>query len=202
VTVTPDIQLQPGQQPGLAVGAWRLSPADSYASFAARLPLRRLRGRLPLTGHVLIAERVEESRALLIARTSAVRTGSQALDRVLTGPAFLDAGAFPDISFTSDLLVWVPSGWRAIGRLRVKNTEHEVACQFDVKFADPSASAPPRPVVCCRWALDSTWVTSQRIPGLDRRIEMTCSFELTADRQSDETSVRCDGRRTEMAASS
>jgi polyisoprenoid-binding protein YceI len=180
VTAVPDVQVKPGPRPSLAAGKWRLTPADSYASFAARLPWRQVKGRLPLTGHVFIAEPVEESRALLTARTSAVSTGSPVLDRVLAGPAFLDANAFPEINFTSDLLVWVPSGWRAVGRLQVKNVEHEVACQFGVQFAEATADRAARPFVTCRWVIDSTWVASQRIPGLDRRIEMACSFRLDA----------------------
>jgi polyisoprenoid-binding protein YceI len=202
VTATSDIQLVAGPEARLAAGNWRLIPADSYATFAARLPFRRVHGRLPLAGQVLITERVEASRAVLTASTRAVSTGVTALDRVLAGPAFLDAHAYPDIRFTSDLLVWVPSGWRAVGRLQVKNAEHEVACQFEVQFGDATPGSAPRPVVTGRWVLDSTWVASQRIPGLDRRIEMTCSFQLATDRHGDNSSEHCDVHRTELASSS
>jgi polyisoprenoid-binding protein YceI len=181
MTTTPDIRLKPGESPRLMTGSWRLAPADSFVSFTARLPWRRVRGQLPLTGQVLIADPVECSRALLTARTSAVRTGSAVLDRALAGPAFLDARAYPDISFHSDLLTWVPSGWRAIGRLRVKDREHELACEFGVHFGHPGLGDVPRPLVTCRWVIDSAWVASQRIPALDRRIEMTCSFRLDPD---------------------
>jgi polyisoprenoid-binding protein YceI len=178
MTATPDVQLKPGESPQLATGSWRLVPADSFASFTARLPWRRVRGRLPLTGQVFITDPVRDSRALLTATTSAVRTGSPVLDRVLAGPAFLDAHAYPDISFRSDLLVLVPSGWRAVGRLRVKNNEHELACQFVVNSGNASAGELARPIITCRWVIDSAWVASQRVPALDRRIEMTCSFRL------------------------
>jgi len=46
-----------------------------------------VRGRLPLTGGVLIAEPIEDSAARLAARASAVSTGSPVLDRLLAGPA-------------------------------------------------------------------------------------------------------------------
>jgi polyisoprenoid-binding protein YceI len=180
VTATPDIQLKPAESARLATGRWRLAPADSFVSFTARLPWRRVQGRLPLTGEVLVAEPVEESCAWLSARTSAVGTGSPLLDRLLAGPAFLDAHAYPDISFRSDLLIWVPAGWRAVGRLRVKNIEHELACQFGVQFGEPGRQEP---VITCRWVIDSAWVATQRIPALDRRIEMTCSFRLQPDVQ-------------------
>jgi polyisoprenoid-binding protein YceI len=181
VTTTPDIQLRPGEHPLPPTGNWRVDPADSHASFAARLAGRRVRGRLPLTGHVQITEPIEESTARLIARTSAVSTGSPVLDRLLVGPGFLDARAYPEISFQSDLLVWVPAGWRAIGRLQVKNAEHELAGQLGVQLGDSRPGSASRLVIGCTWVIDSTWVTSQRIPALGRRIAMTCSFHLDSD---------------------
>jgi polyisoprenoid-binding protein YceI len=181
MTTTPDIQLKPDESTRLTAGSWRLAPSNSFVSFTARLPWRRVRGQLPLTGQVLIADPVEGSRAWLTASTSSVRTGSSVLDRALAGPAFLDARAYPDISFRSDLLTWVPSGWRAVGRLQIKNHEHELACEFGVQFGQPGLGDVPRPLVTCRWVIDAAWVASQPIPALDRRIEMTCSFRLDPD---------------------
>ncbi len=181
-TTTPGIQVQPGGQPRLAAGRWRVGPALSHASFTARVAGRAVRGCLPLTGEVLITEPVEESTARLVARTSAVSTGSPVLDRVLAGPGFLDAGAFPEISFRSGLLVWVPDGWRAVGRLRVKDTEHELACQLGLQLGGTRPGGPPRMIIASSWVIDSRWVTSQWIPGLSRRIVMTCSFCLEPDR--------------------
>lgn len=124
---TPGIELLPGGQPTLAAGSWRVDPAHSYASFAARVAGWPVRGRLPLTGGVLIREPVEDSTARLAARAGAVSTGSPGLDRLLAGPGFLDARTFPEISFRSELLVWIPAGWRAVGRLQVKGTAHRDA---------------------------------------------------------------------------
>jgi polyisoprenoid-binding protein YceI len=70
------------------------------------------RGRLPLTGGVLITEPIEDSAARLVARTSAVSTGSTVLDRLLAGPGFLDAGSFPEVSFRSERLVWPAASGR------------------------------------------------------------------------------------------
>ena len=177
-TVTPEIQLGLGELPRLTTGSWQVDPSDSHASFAARLAGRRVRGRLPLAGQVVITEPVEESAALLTARTSAVSTGSPVLDRVLGGPAFLDAQAYPEISFRTDLLTRVPTGWRAAGRLQVKDAEHELACEFGVHLGDARPGGAPHLVIACSWVIDSTWITSQRIPALSRRIEMSCSFRL------------------------
>ena len=181
MTTMPDMQLKPGEQPRLATGTWRVVPARSDASFAARLAGRPVRGRLPLTGEVLIGEPVEGSTARLAARMSAVSTGSLVLDRLLAGPGFLDARAYPEISFRSELLVWVPTGWRAVGRLQVKDAEHELACEFGVQLGDTRPGGGPRLLIASSWVIDSAWVTSQRIPALGRRIAMTCSFHLEPD---------------------
>jgi YceI-like domain len=181
LTATPDIQLRPVRQPLPAAGIWRVGRANSYASFAAQLAGRHVRGRLPLAGHVQITEPIEESTARLTARTGAVSTGSSVLNRLLAGPGFLDARAYPEISFQSDLLVRVPDGWRAVGRLQVKNAEHELACQLGARIAGSRAGSTPRLVIACTWVIDSTWVTRQRIPALGRRIAMTCSFQLDPD---------------------
>jgi polyisoprenoid-binding protein YceI len=180
-TMTPGIQLKPGGQPQLALGSWRVDPACSHASFAARVAGRPVRGRLPLTGGVRIAQPIEDSTARLAARASAISTGSLVLDRLLAGPGFLDAGTFPEISFRSELLVWVPTGWRAVGRLQVKNTKHELACQLDLGLPGTRAGDPPRIIIASSWVIDSRWVTSQWIPALGRRIAMTCSFSLEPD---------------------
>jgi polyisoprenoid-binding protein YceI len=179
--MTPGIQRKPGGQPRLAPGSWRVDPAHSHASFSARVAGRPVRGRLPLTGEVLVTEPIEDSTARLAARASAVSTWSPVLDRLIAGPGFLDAGAFPQISFRSELLVWVPAGWRAIGRLQVKDTEHELACQLDLDLPETRPGDPPRLIVASSWVIDSRWVTSQRIPALGRRIVMTCSFSLEPD---------------------
>jgi polyisoprenoid-binding protein YceI len=175
---TPGIQLKPGGRPLLSAGSWRVDPAHSHASFVARVAGRPVQGRLPLTGGVLIAEPVEDSTARLAARASAVSTGSPVLDRLLTGPGFLDAGAFPEIIFRSELLAWVPAGWRAVGRLRVKNTEHELACELDLHLGSMRPGGSPCVIIASRWVIDSRWVTTRWVPALDRRIVMTCSFPL------------------------
>ena len=175
---TPGIQLKPKGQPRLAAGSWRADPAHSHALFTARVAGRAVRGRLPLTGEVWITDPIEDSTARLAARASAVSTGSPVLDRLLAGPAFLDARAFPEISFRSELLVWVPAGWRAVGRLQVKNTKHELACQLDLDLGGTRPGDPPHIIIASRWAIDSTWVTSHWVPALDRRIMMACSCLL------------------------
>jgi hypothetical protein len=185
MTTTPDHRFLPAGLPRPTSGSWRVDPGRSHALFAVRGAGRSVRGHLPLTGQVLITEPIEDSTVRLAARTSAVSTGSSRLDRLLAGPGFLDAGAFPEISFRSDLLAWVPSGWRAVGRLRVKGREHELACRFDLRFDDPLPGCPPRLKAAGTLVIDSQWITRQWIPALDRRIEMTCSLSLEPDAACD-----------------
>ena len=180
-TTTPGMRLPPGGQPRLTAGGWRVDPAQSHASFAASVVGRPVRGRLPLSGGVLITEPIEDSTARLIARAGAVSTGSPVLDRLLAGPGFLDAAAYPEISFRSELLAWVPAGWRAVGRLQVKNAEHELACCLALHRGGTRPDGSPRILITSSWVIDSRWVTSQWIPGLGRRIVMTCSCSLEPD---------------------
>jgi polyisoprenoid-binding protein YceI len=176
-TTTPGMQLPPGGQPRLAAGSWRVDPAQSHASFAASVVGRPVRGRLPLSGRVLITEPIEDSTARLIATAGAVSTGSPVLDRLLAGPGFLDAAAYPEISFRSELLAWVPAGWRAAGRLQVKNADHELACHLDLHLGGTRPDGSPRILITSSWVIDSRWITRQWIPTC-RRIVMTCSCSL------------------------
>ncbi len=178
---TPGHRFLPAGLPRPTAGSWRVDPARSRASFAARAVGRSVLGRVPLTGRVLITEPIEDSTVRLAARTSAISTGSPVLDRLLAGPGFLDAGAFPEIGFRSELLAWVPAGWRAVGRLQVKGAEHELACRFDLYLDDPRPGGPPGLMVASSLVIDSRWVTRQRIPALGRRIVMTCSLFLEPD---------------------
>ena len=178
---TPGHQFLPSGSARLPVGSWRVDPARSYASFAGRAVGRPVLGRVPLTGRVLITEPIEHSTARLAARTSAISTGSPLLDRLLAGPGFLDAVTYPEISFRSELLAWVPAGWRTVGCLNVRCTEHDVACQLDLHLGGTRPDGSPRILVGGSWVIDSRWITSRGIPALGRRVVMTCSFSLQPD---------------------
>jgi polyisoprenoid-binding protein YceI len=180
-TMRPGIEFWPGVRLRPAAGGWRVDPTQSHAAFAARVAGRAVRGHLPLTGRVLIAEQIEDSTAWLAARAGQVSTGYPMLDRQLAGPGLLDAGAFPEISFRTELLARVPTGWRAIGRLQVKGTEHELACQLDLDRAGEPLDDSPRFRITSRWVVDSRWITGQWMPGLSRSIAITCSFLLEPD---------------------
>ena len=195
---TPDAHRKPSGEQRPAAGVWRIDPRLSRATFVAQIAGRPVGGRLPLTGQVLIAEPIEDSVALLTPRPSEVSTGSPALDRLLGGPGFLDAAAFPEISFRSELLAWVPAGWRAVGRLKIKSAEHELACQL-VLHGPGKPEGPARFQITCDWVIDSKWVTRQWIPGLSRRISMTCSFLLEQCEPPDDAVIHIASRRPRPA---
>jgi polyisoprenoid-binding protein YceI len=163
--------------PAVPTGDWRVDPLRSTAVFTARLAGRSVRGRLPLLGTAIVTPSVEDSAAQLIAMTDSVSTGNRLLDRLLTGPGFLDSAAFPEISFQSELLVCVPTGWRAVGRLDVKGTQHPIVAELDLDLRQgrPGCRAM---ILTSRWVLDASWIISQRVPALSRRVVMTCSVAL------------------------
>jgi polyisoprenoid-binding protein YceI len=172
ISTGPDLDLLPRS----AAGQWQAVPSHSQASFTARVAGRAVRGRLPLTGGVRLGRSVEETATELVASTSTLSTFSRVLDRILTGPGFLDAEAYPQISFRSERLTRVPTGWRAIGRLRVKGTDHELACRLTL--GGLRLDSVPRLSATSHWVLDSSWITGQRLPGLSPRVEMTTSVLL------------------------
>jgi hypothetical protein len=145
---TPGHPFLPAGLPRPAAGGWtrpgrmRLSPPGPSAGLCSGVPL---------TGRVLITEPIKDSTARLAARTSAISTGSPLLDRLLAGPGFLDAVTYPEISFRSELPAWVPAGWRTVGCLNVRGTEHELACQLDLHLGDTRPDSFPRILVASSW---------------------------------------------------
>jgi len=184
-TATPDIRFGSSGALPVTAGSWRVDSARSSAWFTARVAGRSVRGRLPLSGGAYVSATIEDSAAHLYAATSALRTGSAMLDRLLAGPGFLDAETHPDISFRSEMLICVPTGWRAVGHLRVKGAEHPLVCELDADLRDQQ-QGPAAMTINTRWVIDSTWITTQRVPMLARRIAMNCSLALE---QSDELDV-------------
>ncbi|MDP9117094.1 MAG: YceI family protein [Actinomycetota bacterium] len=163
--------------PVVPAGGWQVDPLRSTAAFTARLAGRSIRGRLPLMGRAIVTPSIEDSTAQLIAMTDAVSTGNRVIDRLLTGPAFLDAGVFPEISFQSEILVCVPNGWRAVGQLAVKGSQYPMVAELDVDLRH-ARSGGATMILTSRWVLDSSWITTQRVTALSRRVVMTCSVAL------------------------
>jgi polyisoprenoid-binding protein YceI len=184
-TATPDTRIDSSGALPMTAGSWRVDSSRSSASFTARVAGSSIHGRLPLSGRAYVSAVIEDSAAHLYAATGALRTGSAMLDRLLAGPGFLDADAHPNITFRSEMLVRVPTGWRAVGQLRVKGTEHPLVCELQADLRDHQ-QGPTTMTINTRWVIDSRWITTQRVPMLARRIAMNCSVALE---QTDEFDV-------------
>ena len=180
-----DIRSATPSNSAVPVGAWQVDPVRSHASFAARVAGRSVRGRLPLIGAVNMAASIEDSTAHLVALANEVSTGNRMLDRMLAGPGFLDIEDHPTISLRSQMLVCVPTGWRVVGQLQVRGIEHPIVCELeaDLRSAQQETSAATV-ILTTRWVLDSTWITTQRLPTMSRRIAMTCSVVLDRAREA------------------
>lgn len=159
-------------------GRWQAIAGPSHASFVARVAGRPVRGRLPVSGEASVAGPAEQWGTRLVAATTGLCTASAVLDRILKGPGFLEAENHPEISFESQTLVRVPTGWRAIGHLQLKGVNHELACELTLGPLPRQLAGGPRLSAVSHWVLDSTWITGQRIPGLSRRVSMTSSVVL------------------------
>jgi len=177
---TPGIQLRPGGQRG-----W--PPAAAGRSGTVACLVYRAGCRQAVRGAPAPGRRGADHRADRGFNCAPGRQDERGQHRVTgAGPAAgrarpLDAGAFPQISFWSGRLARVPARRRAVGRLQVKNTGHELACQLDVDLPGTRPGGPPRIIIASSRVIDSRWVTSQRVPALGRRIAMTCSFSLEPD---------------------
>lgn len=77
--------------PRLAAGNWRVDPARSHASFAARVAGCLVRGSLPLAGGAAITEPIEDATARLAARRCGTfRTRQCDAYPILAGPVLLN----------------------------------------------------------------------------------------------------------------
>jgi polyisoprenoid-binding protein YceI len=159
------------------VGAWEVVTHRSSVYFSVRVAGMPVEGRFPLSGAVLLGPSLDDSAAYFSAMTEELQTGSKTLDTLLAGPAFLDSSAFPEVWFQSESIVRVPTGWRGIGSLTVKEVERAVVCDFAIAV-DETAGQAQRLYLAASWAIDSEWITLSALPKMARRIAMGCSVVL------------------------
>ena len=159
------------------VGAWEVLTSRSSVFFSVRVGGTPIEGRFPLSGAVLLGPTLDDSAAYFSAMTSGLQTGSRTLDALLGGPAFLDTAAFPEVWFQSDSIVRVPTGWRGIGNLTVKEVDRAVVCDFTVAV-DELTGKSRQLYLAASWAIDSDWITLQAMPKMSRRVAMGCSMVL------------------------
>jgi hypothetical protein len=129
-TTTPGIELRPGGQRGWPPAAAGRSGKVACVVYPRGSPAGR--ARVPAPGRrVRITEPIEDSTARLAARTTGCRPG----------PA-PGRGRLPAHQLLVRAAGLGPGRRRAAGRLQVKGTGHEVACQLDVDFPRHAARRP------------------------------------------------------------
>jgi polyisoprenoid-binding protein YceI len=87
------------------------------------------------SGSIITAGGVPESASVeAVIDASSVETGVPDRDAHLKSPDFLDVASYPELTFKSKRIEWLPAGrLRLIGDLTIRGTEREVA--LDVEYA-------------------------------------------------------------------
>jgi polyisoprenoid-binding protein YceI len=104
-------------------GEYRIDPGRSAISFATRhlFGLASVRGTFGLrSGHIRVADRLDESAARAVIAADSFGTGSSTRDTQIRSRQYLDAGAHPDITFASTGLALTEDGWLLRGTLTVR----------------------------------------------------------------------------------
>jgi polyisoprenoid-binding protein YceI len=104
-------------------GEYRIDPGRSAISFATRhlFGLAPVHGTFALrSGHIRVADRLDESAAHAVIAADSFHTESSIRDSQIRSREFLDAGAHPDITFTSTGLALTEDGWILGGTLTVR----------------------------------------------------------------------------------
>ncbi len=113
-----------------ATGEYRIDPARSSISFTTRhlFGLASVAGTFRLrSGHLQVADRLDESAARAVIAAESFHTGSSTRDDHVRSPRYLDAGAHPDIVFASTGLALTEDGWILRGTLTVRGRPSPVA---------------------------------------------------------------------------
>lgn len=113
-----DVQIPPA-------GDYRIDKTRSTIAFRTRhiFGLAPVRGGFTLRdGLIRVASQLPESSVRATVVATSVATDNHGRDTMVRSPAFLDAGAYPDITFTSTGLAEVDGDWVLRGSLTVRNT--------------------------------------------------------------------------------
>jgi len=114
-------------------GEYRIDPARSTIEFATRhmFGLGPVRGTFRLrAGHIRVADRLDESAVRAVVAAESFHTGSSTRDTQVTSAAYLDAAAYPDITYESTELALTEEGWQLCGTLTVRGRGAPVAVRI------------------------------------------------------------------------
>jgi polyisoprenoid-binding protein YceI len=162
-----------------APGDYRLDPADS----TIRARARAMFGLLPVTGTfqlrsgtVRIAPDLAGCTAAAVIDAGSYASGNTTRDADVTSPTLLDAGRFPDISFTGAGARAEQDGWVLDGSVTAHGVTRAVPLQVTEARAEGGTA----------WfraeaQVDRTWFGVTKKKGMVGR-EVTLSIEARADR--------------------
>ncbi|HEX4063074.1 MAG TPA: YceI family protein [Streptosporangiaceae bacterium] len=117
-------------------GTFDLDQAHSRIGFSARhMMVSKVRGHFgDFTGSITIAAEPLDSTAAATIKTASIDTGSADRDKHLTGPDFLDAEKFPEITFrTIRVTARNGSDLTVLGDLTIKDVTKEIELDLDLE---------------------------------------------------------------------
>lgn len=117
-----------------AVGSYKLDTSHSDLRIIARhLMVSKVTGTFgELAGTIEIAEDPAESTVEVVAKAATVETGTADRDAHLRSPDFLDAEAFPEITFKSTSIDRSGSDWKLTGDLTIRGITKPAT--FDLSY--------------------------------------------------------------------
>jgi polyisoprenoid-binding protein YceI len=113
---------------------WQIDSAASRLEFVAEQAGARFRGRFQVfTVDVrFAAERLAESRAVVVIDMTSATTFDDERDAVMRGDGWFETTRFPEARFEADRFVSTPDGFAADGRLTLRGEAHPVRFMFTV----------------------------------------------------------------------
>lgn len=119
---------------GFAAGTWEIDPAASEAAFSLRHnTVARARGSFArFSGTIVTEESYGRSSASATVEAASVRTGGATGDRHIRSERFLDAEAFPYITFTSSHVESDGAKVYVDGQLTIRGTSQRLRLEVEV----------------------------------------------------------------------
>jgi polyisoprenoid-binding protein YceI len=111
-----------------AAGTWDIDPGHTDLSFIGRhFMVTKVRGRFTgVTGAVVIAEDIEDSRVDVTIDMTTVESGSAVRDEHLRSPELFDVERFPEATFRSVSVTWRGTSGTVLGDLTIHGITRRV----------------------------------------------------------------------------
>ena len=124
-----------------APGRWDIDPGHTEVAFIGRhFMVTKVRGRFTgVSGHVTIADRLDESTVDVTIDMTSVESGSEARDEHIRSEDLFDVATFPEATFRSRSVDWRGAGGTVLGDLTIRGVTRQVplAVTFEGYVRDP-----------------------------------------------------------------